>query len=106
LKNSLDTHEAMDLIKKHYSDILYFGRLNIFEACNSLVSETRKNISQKLRKELVDEFYGYNPDSIEIISINGLDVGDIDSIQHKITVNILKDRIKKYLKTIKNEHLN
>jgi hypothetical protein len=98
LKNSLDTNEAINLIKKHYSDILYFGGLNLFEACNSLVSETRENIHQATRDKLVNDFYGYDENSIEIISINGLETTDIESIEHKITINILKDRIKKHLK--------
>lgn len=97
LKNSLDTHEATDLIKKHYSDVRYFGSLNIMEACNSLVSETRGNIHQDKREQLVDAFYGYDEKSIKILEINGLETKDIESIEHKITINILKDRIKKHL---------
>lgn len=97
LKNSLDTNEATDLIKKHYSDILYFGRLNLFEACNSLVSDTKKNMNQDLRQQLLDAFYGYDESSIKVLEINGLETKDIESIEHKITINILKDRIKKHL---------
>lgn len=97
LKNSLDTHEATELIKKHYSDLLYFGGLNIFEACNSLVSETRENIHQATRDKLVNDFYGYDESSIKVLEINGLETKDIESIQHKVTINILKDRIKKHL---------
>ncbi len=97
LKNSLDVNEATDLIKKHYSDILHFGGLDVHEACNSIHSDTKESISTETRTKLIIDFYFYDDSSIEIISINGLHTKDIEAIEYKINLNIIKDRIKKHL---------
>ena len=97
LKNSLDVNEATELIKKYYNDVAHFGELDVQEACNSIHSETKQFMGKGIREKLLNDFYYYDENSIEIISINGLYTKDIESIEYKITLNIMKDRIKKHL---------
>ncbi len=97
LKNSLDISEAIELIKKYYSDVAYFGGIDLFEACNSICSDTKESMSNETKKKLANDFYYYDENSIEIISINGLYAKDIESIEYKINLNIMKDKIKKHL---------
>ena len=97
LKNSLDVNEATELIKKYYNDVAHFGGLDVQEACNSIHSDTKQFMGKEIREKLINDFYYYDENSIEVISINGLYTKDIESIEYKITLNIMKDKIKKHL---------
>lgn len=94
MDNPLNVTEALLILKDHYHQRFMNGGIKIKQQVDAWEKENNSKIEWEEREKLVLEFYGYDKESIKIISINELSFKQLDMIQHEIIYERLKTKLE------------
>jgi hypothetical protein len=95
LYNPLNVDEALNVIKKHYKERAIEGQIKInLELDKIKEKDNTISISEDIRKQLFNDFYFYDEETIKIISINDLAYEVLEKIEFEVAERRLKEKLE------------